>query len=115
VLGQILGFFPAQLLWLLLVSYSIATLVEYIIGSRGPHPDPPPLRVQFLPRLIGTVGGIIGGWIFSRAFGVPTPQPAITGDQAASIATGVFIGVILALDIYHLAVGRGRQLSKGPQ
>jgi hypothetical protein len=105
---MIAGFF-----WLLLVSYSITVWLRYITQGRFP-PEPPPFRVRFLPRLIGTVGGFIGGWIFSRAFGIPTPQPAITAIDAASIATGVFIGVTLALDLYNLAAG-GRQLTKGPQ
>ena len=98
--------------WLLLASYSFTVWLIYLTQGRFP-PEPPPFRSQLIPRLIGTIGGLIGGWIFNYAFG-PTPQPAITGTHAASIATGVFIGVTLALDVYRLAAG-GRQVARGPQ
>jgi hypothetical protein len=99
--------------WLLLASFSFTVWLIYITEGRYP-PEPPPFRSQLVARLVGTVGGVVGGWVFNAAFGVPTPQPAFTGDRAASIATGVFIGVTLALGAYRLAAG-GSQAARGPQ
>lgn len=42
-----------------------------------PTPGPDPWPILFLPRIIGVVGGVIGGWVFTVVFG-PGPQPWLT-------------------------------------
>ena len=99
------------MIFAVLTSYVFSVWLTYIThGKYEPGPTPSAL----LPRLIGTIGGVLGAWIFNVALGVPTPQPALTGLPALSTTTGIFIGATLAIDIYRLAAG-GRQIAPGPQ
>ena|ERR1044071_1495145 len=95
------------MIFAVLTSYVFSIWLTYITGGKyGPGPTPSAL----FPRLIGTIGGVLGLSIFSVAFGVPTPQPALTGLPSVSATIGIFIGATLAIDIHRLATG-GRQIA----
>lgn len=79
---------------------------------RWPIPPPPPDPEPWvLLRLIGVVGGIAGGWAFTRVFG-PQPEPWTSAIPAAASAVGAFLGSILLTDIYGLVRGSGK-VAKG--
>lgn len=82
-------------------------------------PERPPRPNWLLPRIIGVVGGVIGGWVFTEAFGqgVPwiavgvNPVPWITAGPhpepwrlaaAAATSVGAFLGASLLTDLYGL-------------
>ncbi len=72
---------------------------------RWPIPPPPEPDPWFIPRLIGVVGGLAGGWAFSQVFG-PHPEPW-TVVPAAATAVGAFVGARLLVDVYGLVKGGG--------
>jgi hypothetical protein len=75
---------------------------------------PPPLPSWIAPRLAGTAGGTIGGWLANRAFGVPAPEPAF--GRAAAMVVGIAIGVTIAIDLYQFVAVRlasSRQIGAG--
>src|SRR5215216_3508709 len=67
-----------------------------------PPPDPDPWPILFLPRVIGIVGGVVGGWVYTQAFG-PQPDPWTSAVPAAASALGAFLGARVLVDIYGLA------------
>jgi hypothetical protein len=63
------------------------------------------------------VGGVIGGWVFTKVFGPspdpwfsvgPRPDPWIAVIYAAATAVGAFIGASLLTDLYGLVRGSGK-------
>lgn len=74
-----------------------------------PDPDPPPRPNWLVPTIIGAVSGMIGGFVFSRAFG-PSPEPWLTaGPQpepwaiavfAAATAVGAFVAARFVTGLY---------------
>jgi len=72
-------------------------------------PERPPRPNWLLPRIIGVVGGVIGGWVFTEAFGQGVPWIAV-GPQpepwklaaAAATSVGAFLGASLLTDLYGL-------------
>jgi uncharacterized membrane protein YfcA len=107
--------------FLLSVFVGLVTARSYILWERAvsrkpiPPPDPPYVEIPSLPhrlllRIIGVVGGVGGGWVFTEVFG-PHPDPWITaGPQpnpgmlvvAAATMVGAFIGASLLTDLYEL-------------
>jgi hypothetical protein len=69
-------------------------------GHPHPHPDPDP----WWWRLIGLVGGIIGGWLFSVAWPAGNVEPAVF---AAVSSLGAFIGGA----VLHSFLGMARSAS----
>jgi len=78
-----------------------------------PHlPKGPPRRPDWpLVRVIGVVGGVIGGWVFTEVFGPgpvpwfstgPHPDPWMPVVFAAATTVGAFIGASLLTDLYAL-------------
>ena len=59
----------------------------------GPGPGDPGWLVS---RVIGAGAGILGGWLYTRGFGVPTPQPVLA---AAASAFGAFLFARFVTDI----------------
>ena len=95
----------AGYLWLLLASFSFTVWLIYLTEGRFPPEPPPVLRTrQIARRLIGTVGGLIGGLAFNASFGPPTPQPAISLLTLAA----VFVGATVAVDVFNFAAQRNR-------
>jgi hypothetical protein len=85
-----------------------------------PPPDIPerPPRPNWLPhRIIGVVGGVVGGWLFTEVFG-PQPEPWVTAGPrpepwlpvvfAAATTVGAFLGTSLLTDLYEIVRGRGK-------
>jgi hypothetical protein len=87
--------------------------------------EPPPRPNWLLRRVIGVVGGVVGGLVFTAAFGPrpepwiifkPQPVPWVTAGPspepwmllvAAATTVGAFLGASLLVDLYDLARGRG--------
>lgn len=73
-----------------------------------PRPEPPPPPDPWwLPRFIGVVAGLVGGWAFTQVF-EPNPSPWISALPAAASAVGAFAASRLVGDIYGLARGAGK-------
>jgi hypothetical protein len=68
-----------------------------------PDPDPDPWY-----RVIGAVGGILGGWAFSQVFPAGDASLAVL---AATTGIGALIGSALVADIYGMV--RGSQRAQG--
>jgi uncharacterized membrane protein YeaQ/YmgE (transglycosylase-associated protein family) len=66
-----------------------------------PLPDPDPWPIY---KVIGIVGGIAGGWVFTQVF-EPNPSPWNIAINAAASAVGAVLGARLLLDLYGLAKG----------
>lgn len=87
----------------------------------GPPLDIPerPPRPNWLLRVIGVVGGVIGGRVFTEAFGLPvpwitagpSPEPWMGVIFAAATTVGAFIGASLLVDIYGIV--RGGNVTRG--
>lgn len=94
-------------------------------------PERPPRPNWLTPRIIGVVGGVIGGMVFTAAFGYPVPWlTAAFGDPvpwmtagprpepwmgvifAAATTVGAFLGASLLTDIYGLIRGN-RDVPRG--
>jgi hypothetical protein len=79
----------------------------------GPDPGPDPWPII---KLIGVVGGLVGGWVFTRAFGIPVPwdlsgprpEPWVAVLAAAS-SVGAFVGSVLFTDIYGMIRSAGKK------
>jgi hypothetical protein len=65
----------------------------------GPGPDPEPWWV----RLVGAVGGIIGGWVFSAVW--PAGPDISMALYAGATSVGAFVGSAIVQDIAGLAMG----------
>lgn len=63
-----------------------------------PHPDPDP----WWYGLIGLVGGVAGGWLFSSAWPAGNVEPAL---YAAVTSLGAFVGGAVLQSIVGLARG----------
>jgi uncharacterized membrane protein YeaQ/YmgE (transglycosylase-associated protein family) len=63
----------------------------------GPGPDPPILNVA-----LGVVGGLIGGYLFTRAFG----EAGATLVDAASSSVGAFVGSVILNGIVAMVMNR---------
>jgi hypothetical protein len=109
-----------------------ATLVPILLhlppGLDG-TPDPPPRPNWATLRLIGVIGGIIGGLVFTQVFGHsvpwltagpqtepwmtagPHPEPWIGVVVAAATTVGAFLGASLLVDLYRLV--RGGRATRG--
>ena len=78
-------------------------------------PDPPPRPNWLVLRMIGAVSGVIGGFVFSRAFG-PQPEPWLAAGPhpepwgvalfAAATAVGAFVAARFVTDIYGQLTNR---------
>ena len=79
-------------------------------------PERPPRPNWLIPRVIGVVGGVVGGWAFTAAFGDPVPwitagphpEPWVGVIFAAATTVGAFIGASLLADIYEIVRGGGK-------
>lgn len=80
-----------------------------------PFPEPPPYP-WLITRIVGVVGGVIGGWVFTEVF-VPQPNPWITAGPssepwmlvvAAATTVGAFLGASLLTDLDGLVRGSGK-------
>lgn len=85
-----------------------------------PDPDPWPLKLIVVSRIIGVVGGIAGGLLFTQLFdpdpnpwfiGKPQPDPWIVFVLTAASTVGAFLGAHLLVDIYGMTRTR-RSLRK---
>jgi len=73
---------------------------------RKPPPPPPPDPWWFVDRIVGIVGGVVGGWLFTQAWPVAQAGELLWLAIAAS-GLGALVGSFILLDIYHGFV-RGR-------
>ncbi len=71
-----------------------------------PPPPPPPDPWWFIDRIVGIVGGIIGGWLFVQAWPIPQAEGTAALAVLASGA-GALVGSLILSDLYVL-VRRGR-------
>lgn len=83
---------------------------------RKPPPPPPPDPWWFVDRIVGIVGGVIGGWLFTQAWPVEQAGELVWLAVAAS-GIGALVGSFILLDLYHgLVRGRaGAQATSGAQ
>jgi hypothetical protein len=66
-----------------------------------PHPDPEP---WWRGKLIGVVSGVLGGWVYTQAFG-PRPEPWHDALPAAISSLGAFVVARIVGDIYGRIAG----------
>jgi uncharacterized membrane protein YeaQ/YmgE (transglycosylase-associated protein family) len=71
---------------------------------RVPPPPPPPDLWWFIDRIVGIVGGIIGGWLFAQAWPIPQADAALA---VLASGAGALVGTLILSDLYAL-VRRGR-------
>ena len=73
----------------------------------GP-PDPDPW--WFISRIVGIVSGLLGGWIYTRWFPCPPPEPWVSALPAAASAVGAFVTARFVTDIVGRMRGGARNL-----
>jgi len=71
-------------------------------GHPHPHPDPDPWWF----RLVGLVGGVVGGWLFSAAWPAGNVEPAT---YAVVTSLGAFVGGAVLRSFAGLARGGAAQ------
>ncbi len=77
---------------------------------RKPWPPPPPDPWWLIDRIVGIVGGLIGGWFFTQNW--PLPQGDTAALAAAASAVGALAGSIILHDLYgFVRGGRSSQAS----
>jgi hypothetical protein len=69
-----------------------------------PPPEPRPRPNWLLLSIIGIVGGLAGGWVFTQVFG-PSPEPWTSLVPAATTGIGAFAGGRLLVNLYGIAKG----------
>lgn len=84
----------------LLIAWAIAGICppwpRWPRWPRPPFPPPPPDPFGEIPfRLVGAVGGIAGGFLYSSAF----PMQSLDAVNVAATAFGAFLGGMLASDL----------------
>jgi uncharacterized membrane protein YeaQ/YmgE (transglycosylase-associated protein family) len=72
-------------------------------------PPPPPDPWWFIDRVVGIVGGIIGGWLFTQAWPVGEVEELV-GLAAAASGVGAFVGSLILLDLYYSLVPGRRNM-----
>jgi uncharacterized membrane protein YeaQ/YmgE (transglycosylase-associated protein family) len=66
---------------------------------RPPIPGPLPPRGPWISKLIGVVGGVVGGWIFNQVW---TVEGAWTGIDAAATAIGAWVGAVFLIQLFAI-------------
>ena len=102
-------------LWAL-VGWCLTGVLRWPIPPRLDTPERPPRPNWFIPKILGVVGGVIGGWVFTEVFvaGSDSLTTIPQGDawmplvRAAATTVGAAIGATLLADIYGLATGGGK-------
>lgn len=69
-----------------------------------PGPDPNPWAI----KVVGVVGGLVGGVAFWQLFGGGIIVDGMVAINAAATAVGAYIGSVFLGDMYGLATGRGK-------
>ena len=75
---------------------------------RWPVPPPPP-PWWVIDRMVGIVGGVIGGWLFTQAW--PLSQTDI-GLAVVASGVGAWVGATILHDLYGLIRGARSTASK---
>lgn len=80
--------------------------------------EPPPGPDWIIPKILGVVGGVIGGWVFTEVFVSGSDSLTTIGPQgdswmplvrAAATTVGAAIGATLLTDSYRLIRGGGKR------
>jgi uncharacterized membrane protein YeaQ/YmgE (transglycosylase-associated protein family) len=77
-------------------------------GTPWPHrwpPPPPPDPWWFIDRIVGIIGGVIGGILFNQAWPMVETQ-GLVGLAVAASGVGALVGAFVLLDLYGLVRGR---------
>jgi uncharacterized membrane protein YeaQ/YmgE (transglycosylase-associated protein family) len=72
---------------------------------RRPPPPPPPDPWWFIDRIVGIVGGVVGGWLFTQSW--PVAEGAGAGLSLVAAGFGALVGSLIILDLYYGFVRRG--------
>jgi uncharacterized membrane protein YeaQ/YmgE (transglycosylase-associated protein family) len=70
-----------------------------------PRPINTESQIWWIVKIIGIIGGLVGGWIYHQVFPI---TDAITGLSVAPTAIGALIGSIFLTDLYGFAKSRVR-------
>jgi len=68
-----------------------------------PPPPPPPDPWWFIDRIVGIVGGVVGGWLFTQGWAIPDQGGGLS---AAAAGLGALVGSLILLDLYYGFVRR---------
>jgi uncharacterized membrane protein YeaQ/YmgE (transglycosylase-associated protein family) len=71
---------------------------------RKPGPPPPPDPWWIIDRIVGIIGGVIGGWLFTQ--GWPIPDQGDIGRAVVAAGVAALVGSLILLDIYGLVRAR---------
>ena len=89
------------ILW---ITVGLASVLRVFPWWWEPYPpEGKPQPVPWMPLLIGTIGGFMGGWAFTSVWAVLEP---VTVVEAAATTVGSFLGARLLLGIYGLIRSR---------
>ena len=69
---------------------------------RKPWPPPPPDPWWVIDRVVGIVGGVVGGWLFNNSW--PVGQPEL-GTAVVFSGVGALVGAIILHDLYGFVRG----------
>jgi hypothetical protein len=97
----------ALLVFWMLVGFSLSGWIQLAEGG-DPWPEPDPknrpvqrlLRWSFL-KLAGTVGGLLGGWLYTQFF---FPETSISGINVAITAVGASVGSLILSELTSIGL-----------
>lgn len=69
-----------------------------------PDPDPNPWVI----KIVGVVGGLVGGFALWQLFAGGVSTNGFEAINAAATAVGAYIGSVFFSDMYGLVTGRGK-------
>jgi uncharacterized membrane protein YeaQ/YmgE (transglycosylase-associated protein family) len=73
---------------------------------RRPPPPPPPDPWWFVDRIVGIIGGLVGGILFTQAWSI-TQTGDLGGLSVAASGVGALVGALILLDLYSSFAKRG--------
>jgi hypothetical protein len=67
-----------------------------------PWPPGPPDPNPWIVKILGAIGGLVGGWVFNSVWAI---EGSASGIDVAATAAGAWVGAVIIANIYGLIAG----------